>query len=218
MYSTFGKTRFRTVDFKRLPAYFYVILNSILNNYRSKIQRLTRKYKILNSISKGSSPQTRQKKLCRIFQMILNTFSFRFCRGYRLNHRIFERPFENGSALSIQLNLLPRRLEWQQLLSKLECIPVGCVPSARSGSRPGGDAWSRGGVCSQGGAWSWGGPGPKGGGLVPGGLCSQGGCLVPGGGIPACTEADPPVNRMTDRCKNITFATSLRTVIIKYPY
>ena len=33
-------------------------------------------------------------------------------------------------------------------------------------------------------------------------------CLVPGGpglgGIPACTEAEPPVNRMTDRCKNIT--------------
>ena len=28
---------------------------------------------------------------------------------------------------------------------------------------------------------------------------------MPGlGGIPACTEADPPVNRMTDRCKNIT--------------
>ena len=24
------------------------------------------------------------------------------------------------------------------------------------------------------------------------------------GGIPACTEADPPVNRMTNRCKNIT--------------
>ena len=36
-----------------------------------------------------------------------------------------------------------------------------------------------------------------------------GGC-----GIPACTEADtPPVNRMTDRCKNITLATtSLRPV------
>ena len=25
-----------------------------------------------------------------------------------------------------------------------------------------------------------------------------------GGGIPACTEADPPVNRITDACKNIT--------------
>ena len=31
-------------------------------------------------------------------------------------------------------------------------------------------------------------------------------CVVPGGGygIPACTEVDAPVNRMTDRCKNIT--------------
>ena len=37
---------------------------------------------------------------------------------------------------------------------------------------------------------------------------------VLGGGIPACTEEDtPPVNRMTDRCKNITLATtSLRPV------
>ena len=35
------------------------------------------------------------------------------------------------------------------------------------------------------------------------------------GGIPACTEADPPpVNRITNRCKNITLATtSLRPVI-----
>ena len=48
-----------------------------------------------------------------------------------------------------------------------------------------------------------------------GGVCS-GGCLVPGGGITACTEADPPVNRMTDTCKNITFATSLRTVIVEF--
>ena len=36
--------------------------------------------------------------------------------------------------------------------------------------------------------------------LVWGGVCSRGGgSLVPGGGIPACTDADPPVNRMTDR-------------------
>ena len=49
------------------------------------------------------------------------------------------------------------------------------------------------------------------------GVCGPRGVPSPGGagGIPACTEADPPppVNRMTDRCKNITFATSLRTVI-----
>ena len=48
-----------------------------------------------------------------------------------------------------------------------------------------------GGVCSQ------------------GDVCSQGG-LLPGGGILACTEADKPL--WTDRCKNITFATSLWTV------
>ena len=68
--------------------------------------------------------------------------------------------------------------------------------------------------------------------LLPGGgVCSQGGCLLEGvsalgvsvlggllwgvsapeggGGIPTCTETDtPPVNRITNRCKNITLATT----------
>ena len=68
-----------------------------------------------------------------------------------------------------------------------------------------------GGVLSPGGV-----PG-SGGCLVLGGVCSgEGVCSGGGGGIPACTEADiPPVDRMTDRCKNITLATtSLRLVII----
>ena len=61
------------------------------------------------------------------------------------------------------------------------------------------------GVPALGGAWS------GGGGRMPG---PWGGACYGEGGIPACTEADPPplVNRMTDRCKNIIFATSLRTV------
>ena len=51
-------------------------------------------------------------------------------------------------------------------------------------------------VCS-GGGWAGGMNGVcSGGGWV---LLSGGGCLLPGGGIPACTEADPPVNRMNDR-------------------
>ena len=46
--------------------------------------------------------------------------------------------------------------------------------------------------------------------MVPGGAWSGGVVhglrgVWGGGGIQACTEADPPlVNRMTDRCKNIT--------------
>ena len=66
---------------------------------------------------------------------------------------------------------------------------------------------------------------------LEGGACSEGvpalrGCLllgVPapeGGVIPACTEADPPVNRMTNSSKNITSATtSLRPVktLINHP-
>ena len=63
-------------------------------------------------------------------------------------------------------------------------------------------------MSGPGGVWS-------GGCLILGGVCSQGGLLPGGCGIPACTGADtPPVNRMTDRCKNITLATtSLRPVM-----
>ena len=55
-----------------------------------------------------------------------------------------------------------------------------------------------------------------GGGVCSGGLSDPGGggCLLLGVcGIPACTEADPPVNRITDTSKNISLATtSLRPV------
>ena len=94
------------------------------------------------------------------------------------------------------------------------------------------------GVCSQGGVCSWGcllpGVSALGGGgcLLPGGWgcgcllpgvglsASRGGwCLLwgvsaPGGGVPACTEADTPPCGQTHTCKNITFATSLRSVIM----
>ena len=97
---------------------------------------------------------------------------------------------------------------------KQECIPVGCVPSAAVTVSRGGGVSALGGVCS-------------GGCLFLGGVCSGGGCLLlgvsalgggclllVGGGIPACTEADTsPVDRQTP-VKNITFATSLRTVKI----
>ena len=73
-------------------------------------------------------------------------------------------------------------------------------------------------------------PGPGGCLAVPGGVCLVlgGVCLVPGGGSPCpggfslprgeggCLETHPPpVDRITDTCKNITLATtSLRPVII----
>ena len=90
-----------------------------------------------------------------------------------------------------------------------------------------------GGAWSWGDAWSWGVPGP-GGCLVPGGCLLRevpgpGGCLlqgVPGpGGVcsqgmvsqHALRQTTPSplwTEWLTDRCKNITFATSLRTVIM----
>ena len=61
------------------------------------------------------------------------------------------------------------------------------------------------------------GPGGRGGGSAPGEVPGPGGMyLVLGGGVVsqhALRQTPPPVNRITDRCKNITFATSLRTVI-----
>ena len=72
-----------------------------------------------------------------------------------------------------------------------------------------------GGVCP-GAVCPWGGgvcPGglPIGGGVCPGGCLPKGGvcpwgCL-PRGCIPACNGAETsPVNRITDRCKNITLS------------
>ena len=109
-----------------------------------------------------------------------------------------------------------------------ECIPVGCVPADRwpySGVCCSGGCLVLGGVWSWGGVWSRGVSGPRGvwsrGGLVPGGSGPGGlvqGGLVPGGvwssgGV--CWSETPPVNRMTNRCKNITLAkTSFRPVKI----
>ena len=82
-------------------------------------------------------------------------------------------------------------------------VPGGGVVSA-----PGGvPAWSGGGSAPRGRVSAPGGylPGPRGGCLLPGG-CT---CLVRGGAWSGTT----PVNRMTDRCKNITLAkTSFRPV------
>ena len=80
--------------------------------------------------------------------------------------------------------------------------PRGCL--LQGVPAPGGACSRRVGVSAPRGACS-------GGGASLGGLVT-GGCLLLGGVIPACTEADPPCGQ-TDRCKNITFATSLRTVM-----
>ena len=82
---------------------------------------------------------------------------------------------------------------YSEFYERQEYIPVGCVPPARD--RTGGSL-SETGLCL--------------GGLCPGGLCLRGslwGGLCPRGvsvlgGLP---DRDPPlVNRMTNRCKNIT--------------
>ena len=124
-----------------------------------------------------------------------------------------------------------------QKFTQQECIPVGCVPAAHclyAGVCFWGDVCSGWvGVCSWGGGCLLLGRVCSGGVVVsaPGGVCFRkgcmlrggipacigcpGGCLLPGGGggIPACIEAETPppphpVNRMTNRCKNITLATT----------
>ena len=115
-------------------------------------------------------------------------------------------------------------------------LPGGVLPAgggsawSRGGSPCQGEvsAWSRGGSPCWGGlpglegvsAWSRGGGSPCRGGvcLVPGGSPCRGVCLVRGGVLPVGGgwPETPPVNRITDTCKNITLATtSLRPVKIK---
>ena len=74
------------------------------------------------------------------------------------------------------------------------------VPAPRRVSAPGGVC--SGGVCFRGC-------------LLRGGVCSQGGVSAPGGSAPrgmvsqhALRQTPPLVNRMTNRCKNITLATA----------
>ena len=102
------------------------------------------------------------------------------------------------------------------------CRKKICVPSAAVAVSRGGGCLLPGGVCSGGcllrrGLLGGGGVCSGGGCLLLGGVCSLEGLLSGGCGIPACTEADtptPPPRGQTDACKNITFATSLRTVKI----
>ena len=70
----------------------------------------------------------------------------------------------------------------QMAEEKQECIPAGCAPSTGVAILVGG------GVCLEG--------------CLPGGLCVCPG----GGGVPAqgVVLETPPVNRITERCKNIT--------------
>ena len=71
--------------------------------------------------------------------------------------------------------------------------------------------------CREGGASFPGGASFLGGGAsFLGGVPPSRGASFKGGGIPACTEADPPVNRITHTSKIITLATtSLPPVMIK---
>ena len=106
--------------------------------------------------------------------------------------------------------------------------PGGVLPAGRGGSPCRGGLPSPGGGCLPGpggSAWSGGFSLPGGGVcLVQGGSPCRGDLPGPGGGSPcwggvclvrgACPET-PPVDRITDTCKNITLATtSLQPVII----
>ena len=74
------------------------------------------------------------------------------------------------------------------------------LPGGPGGSRPGG-VWFHGGVWSQGGSG-------------PGGVSAPGGCLLWGAvvsqhALRQTPSPDPPMDRITDACKNITL-TQLR--------
>ena len=91
-------------------------------------------------------------------------------------------------------------------LVKQEYIPVGCVPpacypylpacTAPGGVSGPGDVTGHGVVYLVWGVYLGGVPGPR-------GVLVRGGCTWSQGGVPGAGVL-PPVNRMTDRCKNIT--------------
>ena len=97
------------------------------------------------------------------------------------------------------------------------CLPGGGVPAWRGGACLEGGCLPGGGVpaCLEGGCLPGGGgvPAWRGGACLGGWVPAWGGCLPREGGVPG--QVPPPVNRITDTCKNITLAkTSFRPVII----
>ena len=75
-------------------------------------------------------------------------------------------------------------------IKKQECIPVGCVPAACCPIS----------LVRGEGTWSWGVY------LLPGDVPGLGGAPGPGGGGGVPAQVLPHVNRMTNRCKNITLS------------
>ena len=87
----------------------------------------------------------------------------------------------------------------------LECIQVGCVPSAAGAICPGMGGGcllcggvNSGGVCSR-----------KC--LLPSGVSAPEGVSAPGGGIPACTEADTPSMCTVMKCTITTMTPNITT-------
>ena len=108
-------------------------------------------------------------------------------------------------------------------ISKQECIPVGCVPSAAVAACLGG-----GSASMHAGIHPPPGPGPPPPGPGPGDSPARPPNLPPGMDLetpppdpqspPGYGPGDPhPMNRMTDTCKNITFATCNRCKNITSP-
>ena len=136
--------------------------------------------------------------------------------------RMHSSRMRTGRSLTVYRSLLP--WGWGCLLPGGLCFQGVSAPGGGVCSWGGLCLWgvsaSRGCVCSRGGLL-WGGVCSWGvvcsrGCLLQGGVCS-GGCLFLGLGVVsqhALRQTPPPVNRMTNRCKNITLATtSLRPVI-----
>ena len=111
-------------------------------------------------------------------------------------------PFENDDKIysyqSKNVKRLKNRAKTRLHSSRMHTRSLTVSPSmlCSGGCLPG----PGGGVCLLGPGWSC---------LVLGGGCLPGPKRgVPawsgGGGIPSCTKADPPVNRITDACENTT--------------
>ena len=166
-------------------------------------------------------------------------FSWLFCKVPTLVHTCRKSPSLNWSYNNTT-RWKANKVVWATLKKQQECIPVGCVPSAAVALSRGGVPGPEGVYLVWGSTWSQGGlPGPRGctwsggylvwgctwsgGGVCSGGCtwprgvpCSRWGCLLRGCVCSSrgCTWSGTPPFGQTDACKNITFATSLRTVKI----
>ena len=136
------------------------------------------------------------------FMFLTTHFDKQRLTSLQIQTRMHSSRMRTGRSLTVCWSVLPRGGVWSGGSAPGGVsAPGGCVCLLRGVSAPRGVSLPREGVLC----------------LLRGGVCSPRGSPCPGGGSPCLggfsLPGDPPVNRITHKCKNITLATtSLRPV------